>query len=167
MSANKILLIIRHSKTENSFGFMKDIERKLTESGHKDAALMAKLVQQKGYKIDQLLISAATRTQQSAHYYIDTFNLASDTFEIINKLYAASAETIENAIVITDNNIATLAIVAHNPGVTDFLIAHGSGKYFDNLPTSGVAIFEFEGEWCNFLQSEKKLLEVLTIKALR
>ena len=166
MSVKKILLIIRHSKTENSFGFTNDIERKLTERGHNDAALMAKMVQHKGYKIDQLFISPATRTQQSAQYYIDTFNLTTDKFEVIKKLYAATATTIENTIVSVDNNITTLAILAHNPGVTDFLITHGLGKYFDDLPTSGVGIFEFEGEWCTFLKSPKKLIEVLTVKAL-
>lgn len=165
MSLQKTLFIIRHSKTEHGFG-KKDIDRNLTDQGQLDADLMSKFLHKKNYNIDMLLISAANRTQQSAAYYIQNLNLNPNQFEVRKELYSASANTLIDTVLTTDDSISSLAILAHNPGVSDFLIQFGNG-YFDSLATSGVGIFEFNNPWSRFLQSEKKLKEVLSVKHLR
>lgn len=159
----KTLIIIRHAKTEQGLGNDKD--RKLTERGHHDAEKMSKILKEKGYKIDKIFSSTAVRTEQTTEYFAHANDLTGEDIKYFDKLYLASVLEIEESILWLKQNINTLAVVGHNPGVSDFVndIANAD---IEDLPTCGIAIIQLEMDnWeTNFTTVPNKLLEVLSPK---
>lgn len=159
----KKLIIIRHAKAEQTFGH--DKERKLTERGHRDAEKMSELLVKKGYKIDKIFSSTAVRTQQTTEYFERANHLHSDDVKYFDSLYLASVLDITESILWLKENINTLAVVGHNPGVSDF-VNDITNADIEDLPTCDIAIIELEMDnWeTNFTTVPNKLVEVLKPK---
>ncbi|OJU28527.1 MAG: phosphoglycolate phosphatase [Sphingobacteriales bacterium 41-5] len=157
----KTLIIIRHAKAEQNFGNDKD--RKLTERGHRNAEKMSKVLMQKGYKIDKIFSSPALRTVQTTEYFALANHLKGDDIKYFEKLYLGTVLKIEESILWLKENINTLAVVGHNPGVSDF-VNDITNVNIDDLPTCGIAVIELEMDnWeTDFTTVPGKLVEVLT-----
>lgn len=157
----KTLIIIRHAKAEQNFG--NDKSRKLTERGHRDAGKMATLLVRKGYKIDKIFSSTAIRAEQTADYFARANNIKGDDIKYFDKLYLASVLQIEESILWLKENINTLAVVGHNPGVSDF-VDDVAKVDLDDLPTCGIAVIELEMDnWeTDFTTVPNKIVEVFS-----
>lgn len=138
----KQLLLIRHAKTEQG-PFMKDNERKLTDRGHSDCQLMGNRLLQHGFIADKLLVSSAMRTLQTVQNLKEFLNWQEHQLLVSNKLYLASSEFMLNMIAETANEYKSIALIAHNPGITDLFNFLGNDT-IDNLPTCGMALFAFD-----------------------
>ena len=138
----KQLLLIRHAKTEHGSHLM-DSDRKLTDRGHNDCQLMGNRLLQQGFITDKLLVSSAQRTLQTAHNLKQFLKWKEDQLEVSNKLYLASASVMLTAIAQTADECENLAMIAHNPGITDLFNILGNDT-IDNLPTCGMALFAFD-----------------------
>lgn len=161
----KTLIVIRHAKAEQSFGNDKD--RKLTERGHRDAEKMANLLVEKGFKIDKIFSSPSVRTEQTTEYFAMANGLKGDDIKYFEKMYLGSVLNIEESILWLKENINTLAIVGHNPGVSDF-VNDLTNSTIEDLPTCGIAVIELEMDnWdTNFTTVPNKLIEVLSPKEI-
>lgn len=159
----KQLIIIRHAKAEQGFG--NDKERKLTEKGHGDAQKMAALLIEKGYKIDKIFSSPATRTTQTTHYFQTANHLETEDVKYFERLYLGNVLAISESILWLKENINTLAVVGHNPGVSDF-VNDITGLDNDDLPTCGIAVIELDMDnWTtDFTTVPNKLIGVFEPK---
>lgn len=72
----KTLIIIRHSKAEKGSG--RDIDRHLTETGHRDAIQVAELLKSKGYEIDKILSSNSERTKRTTQLFSGVLGIDND-----------------------------------------------------------------------------------------
>jgi phosphohistidine phosphatase len=134
----KTVYIARHSHTEEGGFFTKDIHRKLTTQGHTDAKMMAERLLGHTNNIDTIITSNATRALQTAEIYAAT--LKAPLVEI-PALYNASYQAIQQAIEQMDNDVHTILLVAHNPGVTNYINSLEIVA-LDNMPTAGIFGFE-------------------------
>jgi phosphohistidine phosphatase len=158
----KNLIIIRHAKAEQSSG--RDFDRNLMEKGHKDATLMAGRLLNLGYKIDKIFSSPSVRTVQTTAHFASDHNVNTENIKYFDKLYLGDTLAITEAVCWLKENINTLAVVGHNPGVSNFT-NDITGSDIDDLPTSGIAIIEVDmNDWENFEGASKKLVKVLTPK---
>jgi len=159
----KTLIIIRHAKAEQVFG--NDKSRKLTDRGHRNAEKMARLLVEKGYKIDKIFSSPAARTKQTTEYFAHANHIDENGIKYFEKLYLASVLKIEESIFWLRENISTLAVVGHNPGVSD-LVNDLTNSSIDDLPTCGIAVIQLEMDnWeTDFTTVPNKLIEVLSPK---
>jgi phosphohistidine phosphatase len=161
----KRLIMIRHAKAEQNF--LRDKERSLTEKGKQDAEKMSQKLFDEGYKIDMLVSSSAARAKETAAYFAQMNHLDETHFKIFDSLYPSDVSAIITVIKNLREEIDTLAIVAHNPGVSHF-INNRIGANVGHIPACGIAVIEFETdvEGENFETVPKKLARFMMPKSL-
>ncbi len=148
----KTLYIIRHAKSSWESSVQSDYDRPLNKRGERDAPLMGMVLKQKDIKPDLILSSSAKRAKKTA--LIISEQIGYNTSDIIfdEDLYLASPNEILEIIQNVDSHVEVLFVIAHNPGMTDF-INHFCKERISNLPTTGVFSMEFDiGDW-NALKS--------------
>ncbi len=153
----KYLLLIRHAKTE-PWGYGNDIERSLTDRGVEDCNVMGTRLKKIGFVPQLVKISPSKRTRQTAKFLAKSMDWKKDKVVIIDNLYQASAKAIYNEIALTDNSIHSIAIICHNPGITDVFNSFGTAA-IDNMPTCGMGLFVFDITNWEDLENETGELE--------
>ncbi|WP_461452938.1 SixA phosphatase family protein [Mucilaginibacter sp.] len=139
----KRLLLIRHAKAEQGSNSA-DFDRPLTQSGMQDAAVMAQRLVAKGYKPELIISSPALRTHTTANIFSE--HLLSHEVETDIKIYDASENTLLHIINNLPDDRDFIAIVGHNPGISQILY-YLTGKIKD-VPTCAIAVIEFdEDDW--------------------
>lgn len=160
----KTLIVIRHAKAEQSHG-EPDSKRKLTEKGLADAEAMAKRLLESGYKIDKIFSSPSERTKETTAYFASILHVEEKNIKYFEALYLGDTLQITETINWLQENIDTLAVVGHNPGVTNFT-NDVTGSDIEALPTTGIAIIKADcNDWQQFDEAEKTLVEVLSPKS--
>ena len=154
----KTLLIIRHAKSEQSF-FGNDFERPLNERGKKDAPEMAKRVMDRNISIDAFVSSPAKRAKKTAESFCETFKQSIEGINFISALYHAPAREFYDVIKSLDDRLNTVAIFAHNPGISYFVNDLVSGVRIDNMPTCAVFALQMNiTQWKDFAKAKKEFL---------
>ncbi len=154
----KTLFIIRHAKSDQSF-FGNDFERPLNDRGKADAPVMAGRLIKRGGKIDALISSPATRAKQTAQHFARALQVPENDIVFVSALYHAPSEVFYEVIAALPQNLDTVAIYAHNPGITHFVNSLYTGTRVDNMPTC--AIFGVEADitnWADFAKAKKDYL---------
>ena len=151
------MFIIRHAKAETVFT-LNDFERPLNERGKKDAPEMAKRLLQKKIKIDAFVSSPAKRAKKTAVLFGEVFGRTEADIIFITALYHAPAEIFYEVIQQFDNDLNSIAVFAHNPGITDFANSLTTVR-IDNMPTCSVfAVNADISRWSDFTKSKKEFL---------
>lgn len=138
------LILMRHGKAQSPFG-VADHDRPLAPRGLHDAGVAGELLAQ--YDVDAVLCSTSTRTRQT----LDATELDAPT-AYSAKLYLADPETILEEISEVDEDIETLLVVAHFPGLPETVLqVDPSGVHTDKIlerfPTSAYAVLDVPGAW--------------------
>jgi phosphohistidine phosphatase len=154
----KTLLIIRHAKSDQSF-FGNDFERPLNERGKKDAPEMAKRLLDKHINIDAFVASPAKRAKKTAELFCETYKQKIEDIIFISALYHAPAREFYEVIKTLDDTLDTVAIFAHNPGISYFVNELVSNTRVDNMPTCAIFAIQVNiDHWKDFAKSKKELL---------
>ena len=154
----KKVFIIRHAKSDQSF-FGNDFERPLNERGKLDAPIMAKRLLEKQGKINAFVSSPAKRAKKTAELFIETFDKTSDNIILISALYHASVEVLYEVISALPDNLDTVAIFSHNPGITYFVNSLNTKTQIDNMPTCAIFAIEINiTQWQGFAKANKEFL---------
>ena len=138
----KYLLLIRHAKTEQK-GYEKDMERELTERGHNDCDIMSRRLRKKEFTPDMVKVSPSKRTRQTVKNLAKELDWEKEKIIFSDKIYLATYEELVDEIANTEKSIDTLALVGHNPGITELFNYVGNAT-IDNMPTCGIGLFQFE-----------------------
>lgn len=141
----RTIILIRHGKACDHAKFKRDIDRVLTERGVNDAYKVGSKLIQNGYRPDLILSSPAARASHTALILGRQMNLNSEEIKMKNILYHCSSTTILDEILCLPDEISTIAIAAHNPGITDLAYELSSGGT-NFLPTTGVAVINYDIE---------------------
>ena len=154
----KTLLIIRHAKSDQSF-FGNDFERPLNDRGKKDAPAMAKKLLDRNISVDAFVASPAKRAKKTAELFCKEFNVKDDNIIFISALYHAPPKIFHEVIKHLDDPFNTVAIFAHNPGITYFVNELVTDARVDNMPTCAVfAINADVNQWKDFDKAKKEFL---------
>lgn len=172
------LMLLRHAKTENDAPTGRDQDRRLDDRGRHDAAEIGGWIGRHPPFPDSVLVSTAVRANQ-------TWEIASEAMkdlapppqvELLAELYAADPSQLLEAIhAVAAADPAVLMLVGHNPGMHELaLMLTGSGDaagrkaLADNLPTSGLAIFDFElDDWGDVAFRRGHLAKFVSPKLLK
>lgn len=144
------LILLRHAKTERDAPSGRDQDRRLDERGRHDGAEMGQWLALHDYRPDLVLISTATRTQES--WELLRAAMPSVKAKHLPELYGADPSELLRIIHdVADADPQCLLILAHNPGLHELalaLVASGDpgGRHAlaSNLPTAGVAVIDFK-----------------------
>jgi phosphohistidine phosphatase len=172
------LMLLRHAKTESNAPTGRDQDRQLDERGRRDAAEIGGWIARHPSFPDLVLVSSAVRTQQTweiAWHAMKDFG-AEPRVELLPELYGAGASQLLQIVQqasVTDPR--RLMLVGHNPGMHELALALGdSGDHVgrkalaDNLPTSGLAIFDFAvDDWTDVSFRRGRLVQFVSPKLLK
>ena len=157
----KQLLLVRHAKSSWANSGQADFDRPLNERGHKDAPMMANRVLEHGITIDTIISSTAVRALTTAGYFAKANGIEAGHIIQHAFLYHAPPERYDKAIVLIPDEINTAAIVAHNPGITDF-VNQLTTTQIDDMPTCAIfAVTIHTNSWKNWATAKKEVLFVV------
>jgi len=141
----KQLLVIRHAKSSWDNPDLQDNERPLNKRGLEDAPLMANVLRTHNFNLDKIFSSSALRAKMTTEIFAKELNIPESMIEYTDELYNASRREILNFIKRLDNKYESIAIVGHNPGLTD--LVHFLLYDFDyELPTCAVVGIDLDLE---------------------
>lgn len=136
----KQLILLRHAKSSWDYPHINDYDRPLNERGKRDAPKMAQWLSSQTIKADLIISSGAERAKNTAIAFQAIINIP---LEIDDNLYHAGRSKLLNIIKHTDNNVNSLILVSHNPGLNDLADYLLSG-FPENIPTTGIVSLKLD-----------------------
>lgn len=154
----RTLLMIRHAKAGWASPLKGDFDRELNEKGKCEAPEIGKNIKEHHLFPDLIISSTAKRTEQTAKRIANEVDYDPEKIRWEEKLYHCIPSVIEEVIEEVNEDVRTLFIVAHNPGITEFVNELCPDFSVDTVPTCGVVGIHFEAsEWGELLNAEKKV----------
>ncbi|MCW3123759.1 MAG: putative phosphohistidine phosphatase, SixA [Flavipsychrobacter sp.] len=154
----RTLVMIRHAKSSWTNPLQSDFERPLNERGKKEAPEMGKKLKKAHIIPDLIIASSAKRTKQTAKRIAEEVGYDVENIKWEEKLYHCIPSVLEETIYEVSNSVKTVFIVAHNPGITEFVNQLVPEFKIDNMPTCGIVATHVETEeWNNFSIANKKV----------
>ncbi|MBL7974654.1 MAG: histidine phosphatase family protein [Candidatus Kapabacteria bacterium] len=139
----KTLYIIRHAKSDWDDPQASDYERTLNKRGLRDAPFMGKYLAGQGVKPDVLLASTAPRAFTTAQLIAKELQYPEDDIVGKRELYLSDEKTLLKNINALPDSGVTAMVVAHNPGVSNF-VNYLTGEFMSHLPTCGIVRIDFK-----------------------
>lgn len=163
---SKTLVIVRHGKSTWDYGGVHDYDRPLKETGIFNTQAITQKIKELGIFPDLVVSSPAIRALHTAMITAGILGYALEKVVINPLLYGETLEEVLQMVKNTESQYNNLFIFGHNPIFTNlpnlFL-----KQPIDNLPTSGVGIFQFEvTAWKEISKKAVKSEKILTPKNL-
>ena len=172
------LMLLRHAKTENEAPSGRDEDRRLDNRGHRDAAEIGSWIGHHPPFPDLVLVSHAMRALQTWQIAWEAMKelVSEPEVELVPELYGADvSQLLESIRDASSADPKRLMLVGHNPGMHELALALAGGgdragrkALADNLPTSGLAIFDFDiDDWADVAFRRGRLAVFVSPKLLR
>jgi phosphohistidine phosphatase len=146
----KILYILRHAKAETGAPTQDDFDRSLVERGVQAAQLMGAYMVKNQLRPQLVWCSSSQRTRQTLAALGEAF-VPPLAVEFRDKLYNASAGEILSMLPSLPEEVSSLMVVAHNPGMHQLaakLARRGQDAALDDLaiqyPTCALTVVRFD-----------------------
>ena len=160
------LTLVRHAKSSWEEPECDDFDRPLNKRGCRDASKMAVAAAKMGCQPQHIVTSSSKRTLETLKLFIDAGAFKGAKVTSTESIYEASTGELLDIIAGQPNHFKSLAMVGHNPGLTDLTEAL-SGVNLRNLPTCGlVTLATTVDSWTEIRASDFKLLLLLTPKGI-
>jgi phosphohistidine phosphatase len=165
----RLLYLLRHAKSSWSDPALADEDRPLAPRGRRDAKRIAHHLIETGVEPELVLCSPAERTRQTLARLRPALDAAVVTF--VPAFYAASAEDLLERLHSVPDGVASVMIIAHNPGLQDLALAlTKSGDGLDRLrakfPTAALATLTVPKPWSRLSQADAELAAYVVPKQL-
>ncbi|MBF6085427.1 SixA phosphatase family protein [Nocardia cyriacigeorgica] len=144
----RTLILMRHGKSAYPDG-VEDHERPLAPRGQREAGLAGQWLRETQPPIDAVRCSTATRTRETL---AATGANAPVVYE--RGIYEASPQTLIELVQLSDDDVATLLVIGHAPGMpwTAWELACNRDsepaiELSRKFPTSALAVLHFDRPW--------------------
>ena len=152
----KTLILMRHAEADSEADVASDRKKPLSSGGKEEAQTMGVYFKNHKYVPQQVLCSDATRTRQTLEVLLPSLGEPDVLYK--PKLYLASVGELFQQIHAVDDELDTLLVLAHNPGVQHaaaMLAGYGSADRLRRLhlmfPTASAAILTIgRDRWIDF-----------------
>jgi len=165
----RTLLMLRHADAESTRPGSRDRERRLTPAGARAAADLGGALREAGVRVDLALCSVATRAQQT----LAELDLAATHHRprigVLPELYDAGGEEILDLIRRTEDDVTTLLVVGHAPGLPWVVGALADPATSDpgalvvvasRYPAGALATLELDGAWTRLTSARLSALRL-------
>ncbi|MFH8803144.1 SixA phosphatase family protein [Streptomyces sp. NPDC017936] len=161
------IVLFRHAKAD--WPQVNDHERPLAERGRQDAAVAGRRLADSGIPIDLTLCSTATRTRETWKLAVHEFPQRPKTvYE--ERIYEASPGELIALLNETPDDVRTVLLVGHNPGIhglADVLSGSSEGDAGERMnrrgfPAAAFAVVSFDGSWKSLEPGVGTLLDYWT-----
>jgi phosphohistidine phosphatase len=165
----RTLYLLRHAKSSWDNPALPDRERPLAPRGLRDAKRIAKHIGRLGITPALVLCSPALRTRET----LDLLRprLAEAAVEVDEQLYGSSSETLLERIRSVPDDVGSVLLIGHNPGLQDLaLVLASRGAKLKRLeakfPTAALATLAV-GHWSTLSPGDAELVAYVVPKQLR
>jgi phosphohistidine phosphatase len=150
MDATRRLIVLRHAKSDWSDD-LPDHERPLAPRGIRDAPRLGRWLAERGYVPGYVVCSTARRTRETWERVSEALP-DKPPVEYDEDLYGAGPEEYLEAARRIPDDVTTLALVGHEPGVSELtlhLAGHGDDTRLvrTKFPTGAAAVLTTAGTW--------------------
>ncbi|MCB1685880.1 MAG: histidine phosphatase family protein [Pseudomonadales bacterium] len=139
----------RHAKSSWGNPGQRDFDRPLNKRGSRDAIEMGRWLAAQSDRATWLWTSDAARALATARVVQAAFDIDDDHTVAVHELYLAPPEVLLAVLRRTPAEVESVALVAHNPGITETLNLLAGVAVTANLPTFGTARLDFDGDWAH------------------
>ena len=164
--AERQLLLFRHAKTERAAPGQSDFQRALTKRGRRDAQAVGAILAKRGLAPDRVLLSPALRTVSSWEIMQTAADEGCDV-RILDALFD-NARGYPPLIRAEGGDAKRLLVVGHNPFIQEAAVTLSADRtsrdakaIADHMPTSGLTILSFDGEWQTLAEGSMRLVAFL------
>jgi phosphohistidine phosphatase len=169
------LLLLRHAKSMWDDPKLSDHARPLNARGKASARAVGEAMRARGLNPDLVLVSSARRTLQT----LEALQPWSRTplVEPMDALYLASASAMLDVLHLVTERMATVLVIAHNPGLHELAMVLVGAQGFtqssgaeaalldrlaQGFPTGAMCEFSVTGPWTTLGEGGGKLLRFTT-----
>ncbi len=154
----KRLILVRHGKSSWEHEVTDD-KRPLLKRGIKDGECIAKAFETFFNKPTIVWSSPAVRALETAKIFKEKLKIEDQNFIIKPVLYTFDKNDLLKQIESCDSQVQTLMVFGHNPAMTGLVNQLGN-QYFENIPTTGLTVIDFETESWKELKNGKTILNL-------
>lgn len=166
------LILLRHTKSDWPKG-VADHERPLAKRGRRAGPAMGSYMAEAGLKPDRAIVSTAARTQETWALAHPAFATAIPKIDE-RRIYEAPVSRLLTVVREAPDDVRTLLLVGHNPGLADLaatLIGTGAAsdlaRLRDKYPTGGLAVIDFDlASWADVAAGAGSLERFVTPRSL-
>lgn len=149
----KKLILVRHGKSSWEED-LPDEERPLKKRAYKDAELVLKAFASHVPQPLNMWSSPATRALTTARLFQEELGVDDSHFKVKEQLYTFNVNQLLKVISACDDAIENLMVFGHNPAMTQLVNTLGD-HFFDNIPTTGLTVLNFEANSWRTLKNGK------------
>ena len=139
----RLLTLIRHAKSSWQHAGLGDFERPLNDRGRLEVQSMGRRLAAIDFRPALLVTSPAERALDTAQAIAWEIGCPRSAIDPVADLYGAGVRQLVDVVRGLDPQLEDVALVAHNPGITDFF-AWLCDSPIQNVPPCGVARLELE-----------------------
>ena len=151
-------MLLRHAKAvapahaDDEAG---DHGRDLAERGRREAAALGRILQRDGMQPALAIVSSALRTRRSWEL-LAPFAAPEPQLVVSDRIYLAKAGELMAVLRETADDVASVMLVGHNPGLHELALhlaqgdrtdSHDEARLAQGLPTCTLVCFEVAGSW--------------------
>lgn len=142
----KHLWLIRHATAIQGDFSLADFDRTLESSGVQEAKKTGAFILKSGIVPEFIFCSSSKRTIETADLIGSSINKIIQV-KATPDLYNSSFQTIQKTIQGVDPKVLTLALVGHNPGISQLATALSVSGSFQMAPSSAVCLEFLVDDW--------------------
>ena len=158
----RTLVLVRHAKSSWDYD-VDDHERPLSARGRRDAEALGRLLSQRSLTPDLVFCSTATRTRQTWEY-AKAGGASAGEVQYLREIYHAWVPELLTLIRDVPNEIRTLLVLGHAPGIPD-LVEHlcvrtdspDWTQMDSKFPTSALGVVKVPGPWAELGKGRAEL----------
>ncbi len=157
-SNNRILYVLRHAKSSWDDEHLSDFERPLNQRGKRASSFMGEFMHENNFLPKRIVSSPAVRAKKTiervaagAHFEV--------AIEYDERIYEASPMTLLNVIRETEDEVKSVLIIGHNPGL-EGLISRITSDY-KRMATATLAVIKINSpKWSELGTGAGKFSEI-------
>jgi len=131
------LFLIRHAKSDWGNASVSDFDRPLNVRGECDAPMMGDHLAAGGIEIERMISSPARRARSTAEAIARSMSFPLQEIDWLPELYLASPQAMLGIIRSCPDSIHSLALIAHNPGISA-LAGQLCNQHLGEIPTCSI-----------------------------
>ncbi|MCC7078120.1 MAG: histidine phosphatase family protein [Acidimicrobiia bacterium] len=164
----RTLLLLRHAKSDWGDPDVADHDRPLNARGRRACTVVRDHLTSSDPEPSLVLCSTSTRTRETLGGILTAWSGA-QTIRFLPGLYGADATGILHALHRVDADMASVLVVAHNPGIGDLAAGlagvtsgEAGARIAAKFPTAALAVFETEVPWESLRAGTATLVDFFT-----
>jgi phosphohistidine phosphatase len=164
MAMSRTIVLVRHAKS--AWGLdVDDHERPLSKRGRRDGVAVGELLVERGIAADLVWCSTAVRARQTWERMVKGGAESGDV-RYDDHLYEAVAHQLTKLLRKTPDDVRTVLMIGHSPGIPDLVerLAPRKGqrdlwnRMDTKFPTSALATLSYAGRWAELSKQSAALL---------